>query len=148
MAARAKGGIDLGQDGTSDKIFVGGLPPNSSTEMLLAYFARYGTIVHAEVKVEPATGRTRGFGFVQFDCRQVVDEIIRDYATHTIEGKWIEVKRAIPQGYAPPPQKKGSPGTDFSTPRGPEDKPAPALQKGRSAHNLIGKGKGPRPMPY
>jgi len=84
--------------GGSDKIFVGGLPQNCAAEALSEYFSKYGHISHAEVKTDVATGRTRGFGFIQFDGAEAVERAVADYNTHVIEGKWIEVKRAVPQG--------------------------------------------------
>merc|ERR1719222_1512442 len=54
--------------------------------------------------------RSRGFGFVQFDNTNSVEEVMADYSTHQLEGKWIECKRAVPQdrmGGAPPSRGGG-----------------------------------------
>ncbi|XP_039068234.1 heterogeneous nuclear ribonucleoprotein 1-like [Hibiscus syriacus] len=42
------------------------------------------------------TGQPRGFGFVTYAERSVVDKVIED--THVINGKQVEIKRTIPKG--------------------------------------------------
>jgi hypothetical protein len=54
---------------TSDKvskIFVGGLSPVTTVDNLRAHFGKYGEIVDAAVILEPATRKSRGFGYVEF----------------------------------------------------------------------------------
>lgn len=50
----------------SKKLFVGGLSWGTSDEMLRAAFEKFGSIVEAKVVTDRDTGRSRGFGFVQF----------------------------------------------------------------------------------
>eukprot|EP00929_Paragymnodinium_shiwhaense_P023465 TRINITY_DN14683_c0_g1_i2.p1 TRINITY_DN14683_c0_g1~~TRINITY_DN14683_c0_g1_i2.p1 ORF type:complete len:190 (+),score=28.22 TRINITY_DN14683_c0_g1_i2:452-1021(+) len=47
------------------------------------------------------TGRSRGFGFVQFSGRDAVDKVMGEYSDHKVDGKWVEVKRCIPRGSVP-----------------------------------------------
>eukprot|EP00932_Pfiesteria_piscicida_P010056 SRR837773.20912.p3 GENE.SRR837773.20912~~SRR837773.20912.p3 ORF type:complete len:134 (-),score=57.24 SRR837773.20912:89-439(-) len=56
---------------------------------------------------DQATNRSRGFGFVQFDSSEPVERVMADYAIHTVEGKWVEVKRSIPREQMPPSAKGG-----------------------------------------
>merc|ERR1719235_521017 len=49
------------------------------------------------------TNRSRGFGFVQYDTNEAVDEVMKDFEAHKIDGKWVEVKRATPQDKTPRP---------------------------------------------
>mmetsp|Transcript_55806 Transcript_55806/g.122246 ORF Transcript_55806/g.122246 Transcript_55806/m.122246 type:complete len:312 (+) Transcript_55806:74-1009(+) len=79
------------------KLFVGGLTQRVDGLMLRNYFATYGSIVDAVVMMDKATQRSRGFGFVRFSTGSEVDAVMRDVDHHTIDGKWIEVKRAVPQ---------------------------------------------------
>eukprot|EP00928_Gymnodinium_smaydae_P056784 TRINITY_DN40110_c0_g1_i1.p1 TRINITY_DN40110_c0_g1~~TRINITY_DN40110_c0_g1_i1.p1 ORF type:complete len:187 (+),score=41.09 TRINITY_DN40110_c0_g1_i1:40-600(+) len=88
--------------GTTDKIFVGGLPQGCSDEMFTDYFAQYGTITDSVVMKDRATGNTRGFGFITYDNTDSVDTVMDLYKDHKINDKWIEVKRAQPKGQAPP----------------------------------------------
>jgi len=82
------------------KLFVGGLTQRVDGLMLRNYFATYGSIVDAVVMMDKATQRSRGFGFVRFSTGSEVDAVMRDVDHHTIDGKWIEVKRAVPQDSA------------------------------------------------
>lgn len=87
-----------------DKVFVGGLAQTTTDEKVREYFSRYGTIIDCVVMKDRESNRSRGFGFVQFDCTPPVDQIMAEYHDHHIDGKWIEVKKAIPQDRMPAPQ--------------------------------------------
>jgi len=96
-----------------DKVFVGGLAQTTTEEMVREYFGRYGTIIDCVVMKDRGSNRSRGFGFVQFDRTSPVDQIILEYADHQIDGKWVEVKKAVPQDQmpapaGPPPPSKGA----------------------------------------
>jgi heterogeneous nuclear ribonucleoprotein A/B/D len=54
----------LSKDRMENRIFVGGLPPDLRSESLHAFFSQYGVVQEAVIATDPATGRTRGFGFV------------------------------------------------------------------------------------
>jgi len=92
-----------------DKVFVGGLAQTTTDDMVRDYFSQYGSIIDCVVMKDRGSMRSRGFGFVQFDCPEPVDEIIADYSNHHIDGKWIEVKKAIPQDQMPPAICPGPP---------------------------------------
>ncbi|CEM35350.1 unnamed protein product [Vitrella brassicaformis CCMP3155] len=82
----------------STKIFVGGLPSVCNKEMLEEYFSSFGAIKDCIVMVDRDTNKHRGFGFVDFEDPETVDEVIKRFNDHYIENKWIEVKRAVPRG--------------------------------------------------
>lgn len=88
------------QERTSNKIFVGGLPQDVSTEELRAYFSGYGSVADAVVMVDRRTNRSRGFGFVRFgngaSGNAASEAVLMDFASHRLAGKWVEVKRATP----------------------------------------------------
>jgi len=46
------------------------------------------------------THKSRGFGFIIFDSEQAVDNVCAE-AQHVIDGKVVEVKRAIPRSRIP-----------------------------------------------
>jgi len=48
------------------KLFVGGLPFATTDDELRELFAAHGEIVSARVVTDRETGRSRGFGFVEF----------------------------------------------------------------------------------
>lgn len=84
----------------TNKIFVGGLPQNASASELRAYFETFGVVSDAVVMIDPATRRSRGFGFVCFLPGQegvvAVASALEQYQSHRLRGKWVEVKSAAP----------------------------------------------------
>mmetsp|Transcript_125273 Transcript_125273/g.348560 ORF Transcript_125273/g.348560 Transcript_125273/m.348560 type:complete len:548 (-) Transcript_125273:348-1991(-) len=80
-----------GQQGCT--IFVGGLPQSTEASALRAHFERYGRVVETDVKMDPRTGRSKGFGFVTFSEPHAVDRCFENTEDNVIGGKWVDVKR-------------------------------------------------------
>eukprot|EP00933_Yihiella_yeosuensis_P045228 TRINITY_DN40570_c0_g1_i1.p1 TRINITY_DN40570_c0_g1~~TRINITY_DN40570_c0_g1_i1.p1 ORF type:complete len:423 (+),score=110.39 TRINITY_DN40570_c0_g1_i1:148-1416(+) len=84
----------------TNKLFVGGLPQNTTAIELREHFEAYGVVSDAVVMIDPATNRSRGFGFVCFlpgqEGAASAAFAIEQYQNHRIRGKWIEVKSAAP----------------------------------------------------
>ena len=49
------------------KLFVGGLPFSTTDEELAQVFSQHGTVASAVVVKDRDTGRSKGFGFVEFE---------------------------------------------------------------------------------
>jgi RNA recognition motif-containing protein len=49
----------------STNIYVGNLPFSATAEEIQTLFGTYGTVEHVNLITDRATGRLRGFGFVQ-----------------------------------------------------------------------------------
>lgn len=49
------------------RLFVGGLPFATTSEELEQLFANHGTVASARVITDRDTGRSKGFGFVEFE---------------------------------------------------------------------------------
>ena len=49
------------------KLFVGGLSWETKEEHLKEYFGKFGTLEKVELKLDPMTGRSRGFAFIVFE---------------------------------------------------------------------------------
>mmetsp|Transcript_20139 Transcript_20139/g.43307 ORF Transcript_20139/g.43307 Transcript_20139/m.43307 type:complete len:299 (+) Transcript_20139:48-944(+) len=81
----------------SNKVFVGGLPHECTTDALSEYFGMYGTVVDATIQRDRRTNRSRGFGFVRFLRNSSVELVMKHYDKHAIQGKWVDVKRAVPE---------------------------------------------------
>lgn len=49
------------------KLFVGGLPFSTTDDELADAFSQFGTVASAKVITDRETGRSKGFGFVEFE---------------------------------------------------------------------------------
>ncbi|CAE7543655.1 unnamed protein product [Symbiodinium natans] len=78
------------QERSSNKIFVGGLPQDVTTEALREYFGAYGSVADAVVMVDRRTRRSRGFGFVRFgngpQGAQAAQAVLMDFSDHWLGG--------------------------------------------------------------
>merc|ERR1712060_353032 len=77
----------------SIRIFVGGLPQTCDNDKLSAFFSQFGTIVEAKVHYDLTTGRSKGFGYVNFDTPEAVEMAIINGPANIIDEKWVDVKR-------------------------------------------------------
>lgn len=86
------------------KIFVGGLPSTITESDFKNYFDQFGTITDVVVMYDHNTQRPRGFGFITFDSEEGVEKVL--YKTfHELNGKMVEVKRAVPKELSPSPSR-------------------------------------------
>ncbi|CAH6882649.1 heterogeneous nuclear ribonucleoprotein D0 isoform X3 [Phodopus roborovskii] len=75
------------------KMFIGGLSWDTTKKDLKDYFSKFGEVVDCTLKLDPITGRSRGFGFVLFKESESVDKVM-DQKEHKLNGKVIDPKRA------------------------------------------------------
>jgi RNA recognition motif-containing protein len=93
----------------SVKLFVGGLSFSTTNEGLRAAFARYGEVVSAIVMTDRATGRSRGFGFVEMLTTEEAERAINGMNNAMLDGRTIRVDKAAPRGTTPPRRPGGPP---------------------------------------
>jgi hypothetical protein len=55
---------------------------------LLAYFSRYGEVTDCVVVMNPSTGKSRGFGFVNFKDPSCVETVMAG-GPHVLDGKQV-----------------------------------------------------------
>lgn len=86
------------------KIFVGGLPSSITESNFKQYFDQFGTITDVVVMYDHNTQRPRGFGFITYATEESVDKVL--FKTfHELNGKMVEVKRAVPKELSPGPTR-------------------------------------------
>nr|GMD42433.1 heterogeneous nuclear ribonucleoprotein 1-like [Ipomoea batatas] len=86
------------------KIFVGGLASSVSESDFKKYFDQFGTITDVVVMYDHNTQRPRGFGFITYDSEEAVDRVLHKMF-HELNGKMVEVKRAVPKELSPGPNR-------------------------------------------
>jgi len=76
------------------KLFIGGLSYNTTEDSLSNFFSKWGKLTDCVVMQDPATKRSRGFGFVTFEKAQMVDDCMSN-RPHKLDGREVEAKRAV-----------------------------------------------------
>ncbi|KAB5534401.1 hypothetical protein DKX38_017487 [Salix brachista] len=90
--------------GRTKKIFVGGLASTVTENEFKKYFEQYGIITDVVVMYDHNTQRPRGFGFITYDSEEAVDRVLHK-TFHELNGKMVEVKRAVPKELSPGPSR-------------------------------------------
>ncbi|KAL6992905.1 hypothetical protein U1Q18_011023 [Sarracenia purpurea var. burkii] len=86
------------------KIFVGGLASTVTESDFKNYFDQFGTILDVVVMYDHNTQRPRGFGFITYDSEEAVEKVLLK-TFHELNGKLVEVKRAVPKELSPGPNR-------------------------------------------
>ena len=79
------------------KLFVGSLAWATNDDGLAAHFASAGTVASAKVVTDRETGRSRGFGFVEFENDAEADAAIEKLNNSDLDGRTITVNEARPR---------------------------------------------------
>ena len=79
------------------KLYVGNLPFRVDDAALSDLFARAGTVESATIARDQATGRARGFGFVEMATDEEAQRAIETLNNSEMEGRTIVVNEARPK---------------------------------------------------
>merc|ERR1719470_720520 len=75
------------------KIFVGALPQEANAICIREYFGSFGEVESINLKMDPVTGRSRGFAFVVFkDLTGLEAALVQ--TDHAVMGKKVTCKKA------------------------------------------------------
>jgi RNA recognition motif-containing protein len=85
----------------SNKLFVGNLSFNTTENDLHDAFAVHGTVVEANLMMDRATGRPRGFAFVTMSTPEEAQKAIEALNGKTIDGRALTVNIARPREERP-----------------------------------------------
>ncbi len=77
-------------------LYVGNIPWSTKEADLEQFFAQYGEILECRIITERATGRSRGYGFVEVndDC---MDDMLEKTNGAELEGRKLVVNEAKPR---------------------------------------------------
>jgi RNA recognition motif-containing protein len=81
----------------STKLFVGNLSFNTTENDLQDAFAAHGTVVEANLMMDRATGRPRGFGFVTMSSPEEAQSAISALNGADLDGRKLTVNEARPK---------------------------------------------------
>src|SRR5437667_11493164 len=81
----------------SSKLFVGNLSFNTTENDLQDAFAAHGTVVEANLMMDRATGRPRGFGFVTMSTPEEAQKAIEALNGASLDGRNLTVNVARPR---------------------------------------------------
>ena len=81
----------------SSKLFVGNLSFNTTENDLNDAFAAHGTVTEANLMMDRATGRPRGFGFVTMSSTEEANKAIEAMNGAEIDGRALTVNVAKPR---------------------------------------------------
>ncbi len=81
----------------SNKLFVGNLSFNTTENDLQDTFAAHGTVLEANLMIDRASGRPRGFGFVTMGSQEEAQKAIDALNGATLDGRSLTVNEARPK---------------------------------------------------
>lgn len=79
------------------KLFVGGLPYRTTQEELQEAFAQAGSVTSATIILDRATGRSKGFGFVEMSSDSDAQAAIEMWNGKDFGGRTLTVSEARPK---------------------------------------------------
>lgn len=82
----------------SKTLYVGNLPYTMTAEELKDLFSEYESVEDAKVITDRDSGRSRGFGFVDFSSDKDAEKAIKALNGHSMGDREIVVNEARPRG--------------------------------------------------
>ena len=78
------------------RLYVGGIPYSTTDQALAEAFAQAGTVKSATIIMDRMTGRSKGFGFVEFENDAEAEAAINMWNGKELEGRRLTVNEARP----------------------------------------------------
>jgi RNA recognition motif-containing protein len=82
---------------SNNKLFVGNLSFNTTENDLQDMFAAHGSVVEANLMMDRASGRPRGFGFVTMSTPEEAEAAITALNGKNVDGRSLTVNVAKPR---------------------------------------------------
>ncbi|XP_058210230.1 UBP1-associated protein 2C-like isoform X1 [Rhododendron vialii] len=93
LACEGLSSLSVPPDQAQRKLYIGGLSPETTTEMMLFFFGRHGEIEEGSVAYDKDSNKSRCFGFVTYKTVEAAKKAIDD-PQKTLGGRNITVKLA------------------------------------------------------
>ena len=90
------------------RLFVGNLAYNSTENDLQDYFSQAGTVVSVDIMQDRATGRSRGFAFVEMSNQSEAQKAITMFNGFNVGNRELRVSIARPREERGGPPGRGS----------------------------------------
>lgn len=85
----------MGEDGC--RVYAGNLSFSTEEDALRDFFSGYGNVVDCKLITDRETGRSRGFGFITFDCQESADNVVKEGQGGQLELDGRDLKVSIAQ---------------------------------------------------
>jgi RNA recognition motif-containing protein len=79
------------------RLYVGNLPYSTTDQDLTTLFSQVGTVENVRVMRDMATGRARGFAFVEMSTDEEAQRAIGEFHEYRLEGRALVVNEARPK---------------------------------------------------
>jgi RNA recognition motif-containing protein len=79
------------------RLYVGNLPYKTTDEDLTTLFSRAGAVDNVRVMRDQATGRARGFAFVEMVSDEDAQKAIQEFHQYEFDGRALVVNEARPK---------------------------------------------------
>jgi cold-inducible RNA-binding protein len=83
------------------RLFVGNLTYNSTENDLQDYFSQAGTVVSVDIMQDRATGRSRGFAFIEMSSQAEATKAVEMFHQKDFQGRTLTVNEARPREERP-----------------------------------------------
>ncbi len=84
------------------RLFVGNLTYDSTENDLQDYFSQAGTVLSVNIMQDRATGRSRGFAFVEMASQEEALKAVEMFHQKDFQGRALTVNEARPREERPP----------------------------------------------
>lgn len=79
------------------KLFVGGIPYSVTNQQLQEMFAKFGTVISAQIVMDKFTNQSKGFAFIEMQDDNEAQIAIKELDGYALEGRKIGVSVARPR---------------------------------------------------
>lgn len=89
----------------NNKVFVGSISWNTNNEGLAAHFAQVGTVTSATILMDKMSGKSKGYGFVEFSSEAEAQAAVDKLNGVELDGRALFVDLAKPKTEGSGPRK-------------------------------------------